>query len=250
MGTEKLYINAWDPWSLVGNGHAGDASLDGYFGRSTPMALLCWPETNPSLQYVAVGDEVWTTLPEDVIPEAMVYLSEMQKPVCRLKPGLAKLADALPGWVPQRVVARAFNYSLQGLQKARVHLNGRPHVWATEFENVHDTWRFQEPTIDIKDMEGKSWVGADPEEYYQSQKRFFMSNGKLDVKRWNDHRAGIMAIVVNAKLDNSDTVRTLLEATGSHPLLSIKSDQYWGFDPKKGGKNMLAKLYDLRREIS
>lgn len=200
---------------------------------------------------MAVGDEVWTTLPKKVIPEAMVYLSEMQKPVCRRKPGLAKLADALPGWVPQRVVAKAFNHSLQGLKKAREYLKGRPHVWATEFENVHDTWKFQEPELDIPNIKGKGrWVGTNPEEYYQSQKQFFMSNGTLDVERWNEYRMGIIGTVVAAKLDKSEKVRTLLEATGSHPLLSIKSDQYWGFDPKKGGKNKLAKIYDLHREMS
>jgi len=60
MDSAKLYVNAWDPWSLVGNGHAGDDSLDGYFGRSTAMALLCWPVTNPSLQFVAVGNDGMT----------------------------------------------------------------------------------------------------------------------------------------------------------------------------------------------
>lgn len=28
-----LLVNAWDPWSMVGNGNAGDNSLDGFFGR-------------------------------------------------------------------------------------------------------------------------------------------------------------------------------------------------------------------------
>ena len=51
---EGLLVNAWDPWSMVGNGNAGDHSLDGFFGRSTAMALLCWPDTNPFLKYQAV----------------------------------------------------------------------------------------------------------------------------------------------------------------------------------------------------
>ena len=42
-----LYQNAWDPHSIVGNGNAGDRSLDGYFGRSTAMGMLCFPPTNP-----------------------------------------------------------------------------------------------------------------------------------------------------------------------------------------------------------
>ena len=45
----RLFINAWDPHSLVGNANFTDASMDGYYGRSTAMALLCWPPTNPSM---------------------------------------------------------------------------------------------------------------------------------------------------------------------------------------------------------
>ncbi|CAJ1409293.1 unnamed protein product [Effrenium voratum] len=51
---ESLLVNAWDPWSMVGNGNAADNSLDGFFGRSTAMALLCWPITNPNLTYKEV----------------------------------------------------------------------------------------------------------------------------------------------------------------------------------------------------
>jgi len=45
----SLLVNAWDPWSMVGNGNAGDNSLDGFYGRCTAMAVLCWPLTNPYL---------------------------------------------------------------------------------------------------------------------------------------------------------------------------------------------------------
>ena len=46
-----LFVNAWDPWSMVGNGNGADHSLDGFFGRSTAMAILCWPLTNPDIKY-------------------------------------------------------------------------------------------------------------------------------------------------------------------------------------------------------
>ena len=45
--SNTLYQNAWDPHSIVGNGNTGDRSLDGYFGRSTAMGVLCFPSTNP-----------------------------------------------------------------------------------------------------------------------------------------------------------------------------------------------------------
>ena len=45
----RLFVNAWDPHTLVGNANFGDASMDGYYGRSTAMALLCWPLTNGNM---------------------------------------------------------------------------------------------------------------------------------------------------------------------------------------------------------
>ena len=43
----SLFVNAWDPHSVVGNGNAQDKSLDGYFGRLSDLALMCTPLTNP-----------------------------------------------------------------------------------------------------------------------------------------------------------------------------------------------------------
>jgi len=62
-----LYINAWDPWSLVGNGHEGDNSLDGKYGRISAMAWLSWYMTNPFLNdenYVAVKEQAQEALSE------------------------------------------------------------------------------------------------------------------------------------------------------------------------------------------
>ena len=52
---DTLYINAWDPWSMVGNGNANDASLDGGFGKSTAMAVLAWPFTNQKITYAKMN---------------------------------------------------------------------------------------------------------------------------------------------------------------------------------------------------
>jgi hypothetical protein len=46
-----LFVNAWDPHSAVGNGNWSDQSLDGFFGRSTAMAAICHPYTNPYLTH-------------------------------------------------------------------------------------------------------------------------------------------------------------------------------------------------------
>jgi len=46
---KALLVNAWDGWSMIGNGNFRDNSLDGFMGRSTAMAVLGWPKTNPHL---------------------------------------------------------------------------------------------------------------------------------------------------------------------------------------------------------
>jgi len=51
---KTLYVNAWDPWSMIGNGNDRDGSLDGHWGRRSNMAVLGWSPTNPSIKYRAV----------------------------------------------------------------------------------------------------------------------------------------------------------------------------------------------------
>lgn len=49
--TSTLFVNAWDPLSMVGNGNKKDNSLDGFVGRSTASSYLCWPKSNPCISY-------------------------------------------------------------------------------------------------------------------------------------------------------------------------------------------------------
>ena len=44
-----LFVNAWDPHSIPGNGNGNDDSLDGQFGRRTAIGLLGWGLSNPEL---------------------------------------------------------------------------------------------------------------------------------------------------------------------------------------------------------
>jgi len=46
-----LFVNAWDPHTILGNGNAMDDSLDGVFGRHTAIGVLGWPATNPNITY-------------------------------------------------------------------------------------------------------------------------------------------------------------------------------------------------------
>lgn len=49
-----LIVNAWDPFSFVGNGNERDNSLDGYIGRVTACSMLCWPLVNSEMRYLPV----------------------------------------------------------------------------------------------------------------------------------------------------------------------------------------------------
>ena len=54
-----------------------------------------------------------------------------------------------------------------------------------------------------------------------------------------------MEKAVRAKLTADPSLEALLRATGEHPLLSIKGDQVWGFDPHD-----LAKIWErIRAEL-
>tara|TARA_Y100000389_G_scaffold203644_1_gene252851 strand:- start:1150 stop:2781 length:1632 start_codon:yes stop_codon:yes gene_type:complete len=48
----RLFVNAWDCWTMLGNGNKGDNSADGFWGRSSAISLLGWPKSNPYIKYV------------------------------------------------------------------------------------------------------------------------------------------------------------------------------------------------------
>ncbi len=43
---------------MLGNGNAGDDSLDGVWGRHTALAATGWPPNNPAMEYRAVGNSM------------------------------------------------------------------------------------------------------------------------------------------------------------------------------------------------
>jgi len=48
--SDALFVNAWDPHSIVGNGNYSDNSLDGHIGRCTDMAAMSFFPTNPCIR--------------------------------------------------------------------------------------------------------------------------------------------------------------------------------------------------------
>ena len=57
---ECLFVNPWDPHSMPGNGHFGDDSMDGCFGRSTSICLYSlrneFLQSFPAFEKVKVPD--------------------------------------------------------------------------------------------------------------------------------------------------------------------------------------------------
>jgi hypothetical protein len=45
-GPNALYVNAWNPHSMIGNGNCEDGSVDGVIGRMTNAVALGWPRSN------------------------------------------------------------------------------------------------------------------------------------------------------------------------------------------------------------
>ena len=66
-------------------------------------------------------------------------------------------------WVPHRTLAAAMGIPLHAIDRAEQCYGF--YVWATEFENVHSTWAFREPRLNI---DGKEYDNS--EHYYHSQK--------------------------------------------------------------------------------
>eukprot|EP00966_Prymnesium_polylepis_P165277 3820693-Prymnesium_polylepis.1 len=112
------------------------------------------------------ADTVLASLPPNLV-DPHVYLSARQAAACtNAHPSLRWAAPQLPGWVPQRCVAEALGYGQRGIKHALQTLNGgRAYVWATEFENVHSTWTFDEPGINVGGVTHEC-----SEAYYQSRK--------------------------------------------------------------------------------
>lgn len=174
------------------------------------------------------------------IREPYVFLSLDQRAKCEQIPALAFLSPMLPGWVPQSLVSDALGFGHTGIQRALHSLGGRPYVWATEFENVHDVWSFHEPAITV---DGVNYSCC--ESFYHAQKPV-----PFDSTVWISKRLSVMRRAVYEKFAASPDARSVLLQSYPHPLLSLKHDDVWGFHPESGGQNLLAKiLMELRAEL-
>ena len=93
-------------------------------------------------------------------------------------------------------------------------------------------WVFQEPTLTVNGTNCN-----DSEHYYHSQKPV-----PWDMATWEAMKVDVMTKAVWEKVLRSEDVRLLLLSTREHPLVSIKTDYFWGFHPsnKEVSVNALA----------
>lgn len=70
-------------------------------------------------------------------------------------------------------------------------------------------------------------------------------------KDWNDVKVGVMKEILEAKVQQHDYVKRKLLATGDRELVENSwRDTYWGWGPKRDGKNMLGKVWmDIRTTL-
>ena len=186
-------------------------------------------------------EDFFTTLPSTLpAQQPYYYLSIQQQNICRTNPILAPYANHLPCWIPHRKIADAFGFSHTGIENALARLNGKPYVWGTEFENVHATWNFDEPSFIVNGV-----TYRDSESFYQRQKPV-----PFNPQYWDTKRDDIMRIAIQKKFNQCDKLKGLLLETHPHPMLSIKGDRYWGVGTDGIGSNRLAALLmQLRTQL-
>jgi ribA/ribD-fused uncharacterized protein len=174
----------------------------------------------------------------------------------------------LPGWLPHAVVARALGLPVHGIDAAAAARG--PYAWATEFENVHATWMFEEPEFEY---EGVVWRG--PEQLFQAHKAgdpgtpafaaaapgFARSEDDAAWGRgqtlplrpdWPAIREGVMRKTLRLKFTApgaaGDALRAVLADTGAAPLVSVKADAFWGIGVEGTGANRLGDLIAALRD--
>jgi ribA/ribD-fused uncharacterized protein len=211
-------------------------------------------------------------LPNDPadLTESYYYLGSQQKEVIlgRNLSLLIPYIDFLPGWVPWRKVSTSLGFGVDAIETAEQVL-GAPFVWGSEFENVHATWRFDEPGFNYS---GKTFAGSEQlyqlqkigppgsVEYEAAAKQFVSPCSEMDSyaqgrqlklrEDWKSVQDEAMQVAVRCKFTQSSLLRELLLSTNRFPLVSIKGDSYWGIGFKGKGESKLGKiLVGLREEL-
>ena len=185
------------------------------------------------------------------------YLDENHDSFCMTKLGTK---FELPGWVDQKFVSyKLFGDSGVRALKLAEAFYKRYFVWATDFSNVHTTFKYDEKPITIK---GKTYAG--PEQFFQLQKSVgtpdkekafeLMKNATPDQafgigrahklrRDWEQVKDDVMFYALKAKFTQHKDAKIILLETEGHLLVQLKpNDSYWGTGPDGKGLNKHAEI--------
>lgn len=199
----------------------------------------------------------------DPLTEAYFYLSEQQRSTMLGIDGLKAYADELPCWLPHRIVANALGHGTAAIDAAEKALGG-PYVWATEFDNAHTLWMFDEPgflvdgifykatenylqaqkQLDLDEEAKRRIAEMDPHEAYTAGHKLILRDD------WEEVKYEIMKTGHRAKYEQNEWLRGFLLSTGDYPLAVIGAESEWKIGLDGQGQNKLGVLLmELRAEL-
>lgn len=236
--------------------------------ENSPLSLrIAGKEGLPPLYFKSIEDDPHQGVDLGKLPclgASYYYVGVVFSQLLREK---LQLDVPLPCWVLQEAISEKL-FGTKGLNTQRlVEKNMAPTLFAPEFANVHVTFDWDEPPLEI---DGVRYESGGPEAYFQGQK----SVGTPDEKRvqklmataspddafgigrthamrpdWDDIKDQVMYKGVHAKFSRNSALKRLLLMTGNLPLGQIKPhDAYWGSGPDGKGANALGKTLVAVRE--
>jgi len=121
--------------------------------------------------------------------------------------------------------------------KTNINLDGK--IWPTS-EHYFQAMKFDDPVIQEKIRNAST----------ASQAAKMGRSRSIPIKdNWNSIRDDTMYKVVKAKFTQNKNLRDILLSTGTEDLVEASPyDSYWGWGPKKDGKNMLGKILMIIRD--
>lgn len=167
--------------------------------------------------------------------EPYIYLSQAQISKCNHSI-LSHFIPYLPCWIPQRIISAELGYGWRGINNALDYIAPiNSYVWATEFENIHPYWKFDEPSFTENDV------------LYNNSKEYYEKNKSQYLKVDDETMYKALYNKFTGSNEQQKLLRDLLLSTYPHQLLSMAEDSYWSITNQGCGDNKLAILLMILR---
>jgi len=181
------------------------------------------------------------------LSKPMIYINKYQYGKIKNVQNNIMLCDDehdLPCWKPVDVVAEYFGGSDEGIQKAVPKIEEN-FMWATEFENTHESWDFVGMPIQMGGIK------------YDNAADFCQKNNRFDENDFSQNATNNRNDVVREAVcfkflngQNSDYLMNLLVSTYPHDLVAANNESLSGLDNKEKGHNLLIPiLHKVRNEV-